>query len=53
MAGNYSIAIQTANAIHDEIPAEYLAAPGLANYIQYIYETPLLHRYVLANGTKY
>jgi len=45
MAGNYSIAIQTANAIHDEIPAEItLPAPGLANYIQYIYETHCLHQ---------
>lgn len=40
MAGNYKIALKASKELYDQIPAEYLAAPGaLGNYIQYLHQS--------------
>ena len=40
MAGNYKIALQASQELQDQIPQEYLSAPGaLGNYIQYLHQS--------------
>jgi len=42
MAGNYATALQTANVLRNQMPAEYLTTQPVVAFVQYIWETPLL-----------
>ncbi len=42
MAGNYAMALQTANVLRNQMPAEYLTAQPVVGFVQYAWETPLL-----------